>query len=221
MSVEKIITGCHVLRDASGDFYYPVAVYVDCNNALSIRETCLLRAARADNIEEVFGIIERDIQEITEDTEWPHFVGHVPVEDIPGELDAIRLYHPPRQRIGEEVKGQLVGWHIDYRSNHGKGYMPVVTGNIAFHDDSGRVNFLTAHKIQMKNRPKNQNQIVKVMSEAFDALYRAYPIGGSILVDIVPQGNHLARFSLREYTKPREFTMNEVVVDALRKAIVS
>lgn len=221
MSV-KILCGVHTLKERNGESYYPVAVYLDVSKKYAERETCLLRSARSTDIETVWAVIEKDMEECTEEGvyEWPHFVGNHDTENIPGSLDGLRLYHPTKNKIGEEVQGTVVGWHIDYRTNAGKSSNPVILGNVCFHDHLQRVNFVTVAKHHLDKAPTNQ-ELVSLMAVAFEKLSDKFKLGGSCVIDIVPVGKERARFVMREYVKPRAFTVDEVLVNALREAIIS
>ena len=203
----KILCGIHALASRGGRNYFPVAVYLNTNNHLTQRETILLREEKCDSLGAVFDIIEEENRDVKNTEKWerPFFVDEYTTEELAeiGKLEPLRLYHPTKERIGEVIRGTVVGWHVDFRTNHGKKCPPVMVGNVAFHDEQGRVNFVTVSKKEFV--PKSATHIGEMLAQGYEVMTEAVQLGGTLCVGVEALGKSRARFVVKEYIKPKTF----------------
>ena len=184
----KILIGLHSQQDRKNpSAFYIVGTYLDVENGKTLRETALLENSSVHNPEEVVkAYVDGEGSIIGEYDETP--------EGNEIKTERLRIYHPPKERVGDEVDMTICGWHVDYKTNKrfGKPELVVV---IAARDSRGRLNFINAHKQTFS--PKSAEHLEDLMAQQFKTAIEGFPVGYTISTEILPLGKDRAKFSVK------------------------
>ena len=197
----RVLCGFHALQSIEGSDYYPVLVYYKLDDNLSFRETGLAVNERCETLEEALDVLDDlsycmnyDCSESEEDFDPLNLRSNV-------ELDALTVKFPGRSEIGNIMKGKVVGWHIDFKTNANKKHAtPCLITNIAWMSDDGGVGFVVVDKMSIKSSGPAGTRAG--IHKLFRLVTSRYKLGGELELQVVPVGKSLARYTLTEYTNP-------------------
>lgn len=210
----RVLCGVHALKQKDENVFYPVAVYFNVKDHMTHRECGLVADDPQDSIEHCLDYIEDAIAYYATEEKY-HIAGvEYTAREIADEnikLSPMRVYYPKRGLVGETLKGQVVGWHVDYKTNDSKKCDPCLITNVAWMDSRGFVNYVIVDKMNIQ--PKSPKDIARMMSNAFTVISKNMRLGGELTVDVVPAGPHRARYVINEYKRPLTFT--EEILGAL------
>ena len=197
----RVLCGFHALQSIDGNDYFPVLVYYKLDNQFSIRETGLAVNEKCESLDEALDVLDEltycmntTCVEKEEDFDPLNLNSTL-------ELDTLTVTFPRRSEIGDIVKGKVVGWHIDFKTNANKKHAtPCLITNIAWMSDDGDLGFVVVDKMSIKSSSPVGTRAG--IHKLFRLVTSKYKLGGEIELQVVPVGKTLARYTLTEYTNP-------------------
>ena len=215
----RVLCGFHALKDKDNSAYYPVCVYFKYENKMAHRETGLVINEAAASLHDCLDTIN-DAIEYSRTSGKEQMTGieysESELEDVVI-LDPLTVKYPPREMIGKNHVGYVVGWHVDLKTNsRSKTGVPHLIANLAWMDvESDTVHYIIIDKMPVI--AKNGEDLSIQVHKMFKAMNDVYVLGGVVNINVVPQGKHNAKYSLVEYTRPQ--TISEVICNALQETL--
>ena len=192
-----ILCGLHTTKLRKGG-YAPVAMYLVVENNKAVRMTSVIRDSTDKNLTKVLDFLD----DVNSDPEEP-FVCESTVKDEEAKLKQFWMYRPEAKEVGTHRKGIVVGYHVDYKTNHGRRGSPVITGNVAFLDDKGHTNHIVVQKAKIE--PKSAEHLQRMMEKAYSALVDTFKLGGRVRAKIEKLDKRYGKFVLDGFEQPKDF----------------
>lgn len=175
--MSKILIGTHCLKDANYNCYYQVAVFLSLVEGRTVRETCLLREQKYEDLMEGLQYTDNALSH-------KGFVSESE-DDAFGELQRLKEYIPLVDRVGDQIAGTIVGAHVNYKAAKS----PTIDSVVCFLDEGQRVNFVVVKTETVQ--PKSASDIKNLLQKSLSQLASSHPVGTKINVEVV---NHNAKF---------------------------